>query len=298
MPSTPAIALHSVILRHPPPSGRELWLNSPDLDAFFTFPPTSRHYHGIAANLNTPALILLYSAIDAASWLCAEDPDGQVQNYFVAWVEKYILPGGRFECSALDLWAARSGVVHTLSASSRLSRKGKVQKILYVNRGGNRDILDRLEAIRNAKSLREARDGRRAASSAADMTRNVVLEIDALMNAFQEGVASMLSDAKSDASLNARIKERESKVLATISDAQAGTLLAWGQTMLAVADAPERQLVDLGYSTDCSRCGAATARVLVRAIASDGGSIAHTEMCDECADALGGTGVIRDFRKP
>ncbi|MGO9265360.1 MAG: hypothetical protein ACLQBA_10845, partial [Candidatus Binataceae bacterium] len=43
----PAIRLHGVILRHPPPSGCELWLNSPDLDAFSLFPPTSRHYLAI-----------------------------------------------------------------------------------------------------------------------------------------------------------------------------------------------------------------------------------------------------------
>src|SRR6266478_8751865 len=36
-PWTLVIHLHSVILRHPPPSGRELWLNSPDLDAFSLF---------------------------------------------------------------------------------------------------------------------------------------------------------------------------------------------------------------------------------------------------------------------
>jgi hypothetical protein len=204
----------------------------------------------IGANLNTPALILLYSGIDAASWLCAEQPDGPVQNYFVAWVEKYIFPTVDFECSALDLWAARCGIVHTLSPSSRLAREGKVREILYVNRGGDRRILDRLETIRKANRLREARDGREAESSAGDMSRRVVLEIDALMNAFREGVASMLSDAKSDASLNARINERKSKVLATMYDAQAGALLAWGQAMLAVADAPERHLVDLGYTTD------------------------------------------------
>jgi hypothetical protein len=156
----------------------------------------------IAANLNTAALILLYSGIDVASWLCAEQPDGSIQNYFVAWVEKYILPTSRFKCSSLDLWAARCGIVHTLSPSSRLARQGKVREILYVNRGGDRRILDRLEAIRNAKSLQEAR-GRDAASSTGDMSRKVVLEIDALVNAFEEGVASMLSDAKSDASLSA-----------------------------------------------------------------------------------------------
>src|SRR5208282_2803326 len=37
LPPTPAIPLHGVILRHPPKSGRELWLNSPDLDAFSLF---------------------------------------------------------------------------------------------------------------------------------------------------------------------------------------------------------------------------------------------------------------------
>src|SRR6266481_3005898 len=37
LPPTTAIAFHGVILRHPPPSGRELWLNSPDLDAFSFF---------------------------------------------------------------------------------------------------------------------------------------------------------------------------------------------------------------------------------------------------------------------
>src|SRR5215831_11247090 len=37
LPSAPAIPLHSVILRYPPASGCELWLNSPDLDAFLLF---------------------------------------------------------------------------------------------------------------------------------------------------------------------------------------------------------------------------------------------------------------------
>src|SRR5215469_3467737 len=37
LPFAPAIPLHSVILRCPPASGCELWLNSPDLDAFLLF---------------------------------------------------------------------------------------------------------------------------------------------------------------------------------------------------------------------------------------------------------------------
>ena len=250
----------------------------------------------ISANLNTAALILLYSAIDAASWLCAEDPDGQVQDHFVPWVEKYLLSTGRFECTALDLWGARCGIVHTLSPSSRLSRKERVREILYVNRGGNRGILDRLEAIRNAKSRRELRDVR-VPDSTDVMRTNVVLETDALMNAFQGGFVSMLSDAKQDAALNSRIRGRASKVLSTMSERRAAADLAWCETMLALADAAERQVVDLPYSTDCSGCGSLTARVLVRAIDNGGASVAHSEMCDECADALGGNAAIRDLRK-
>lgn len=248
------------------------------------------------ANLNTPALVLLYSAIDMASWICAENPDGSIQDYFVAWVEKFIFPIERFGCSALDLWAARCAIIHTMSPSSRLSRAGKVRQIIYVNRGGDRDVLEGLEAIRNAKDLHEARD-RKGGRSAADISRNVVLDVDSLAAAIQAGVASMLSDAESDSSLNARINERASNVLGTLSDAQGAALLAWGQTLLAIADAPERQLIDLGYTTNCSGCDAATARVLVRATAIDGESIAHSEMCDDCAEALGGDGAIRDLRK-
>src|SRR5690606_35158788 len=33
----PAIAAHGVILRRPPASGRELWINSPENEAFFLF---------------------------------------------------------------------------------------------------------------------------------------------------------------------------------------------------------------------------------------------------------------------
>jgi hypothetical protein len=250
----------------------------------------------ISARLNTPALILLYSAIDAASWLCAEDPDGPVQKYFVAWVEKYLLTADKFGCSALDLWAARCGIVHTFSASSRLSREGKVHEIIYVNRGGNRDTLEQLENIRNAKSPQEV-GARREPAPEDDMHRNVVIEVDDLLNAFQKGVASMVSEAKSDASLSARIRERESKVLSTMSDDQGKALLDWGQKRLAIACAPERQLLDLPYRTDCSWCGATTGRVLIRAMNNGGGSIGHSEICGECADAIGGNGVIRDFRK-
>jgi hypothetical protein len=252
----------------------------------------------VAARLNMPALILIYSAIDAASWMCAEEPDGSVQKYFTAWVHKYVLQPSRLGCSALDVWAARCGVVHSLSSSSRLTREGKAREIIYVARGGNRDILDRLEAIRNAKSRQEASEGKRKVAAAGDMKQNVVIEIDALFNALRDGVAAMLSDAELDSALGARIKERGSKVLTAMRNSEGAAFLNWASTIFEIADASERQLFDLSYkAAGCAQCGTAPARVFVRAIREDGSHIAHSEMCDSCADALGGDGLIRDFRK-
>ena len=61
LPSAPAIPLHRVILRHPPPSGRELWLNSPDRDAFSLFHqlpdtaiPDTQLFEDVEVNLNRP----------------------------------------------------------------------------------------------------------------------------------------------------------------------------------------------------------------------------------------------------
>jgi hypothetical protein len=246
----------------------------------------------IRVGLNTPALILIYSSIDAASWLSAEDPDGEVQSYFVKWIEKY-LPNDRFNCSPLELWAARNGIVHALSASSRLTRKGKARQIIYVNRGGDRKTLERLEAT--AKRLRQIRGAQRATDDAG-MSDNVIVEVDALLNCVRDGIAQMLGDAKFDPPLKARIEQRKSNVLATITDRKAGHLLEWAETMAAVAEAPERDLFDLPYLTDCSGCEDGVGRVLVRAAGKDGKTIASAEMCDRCAVALGGEGLIRDSR--
>ncbi|HLW69921.1 MAG TPA: hypothetical protein VKS22_04795, partial [Candidatus Binataceae bacterium] len=61
---------HGVILRHPPPSGCELWLNSPDLDAFSLFHqlpdttgvPPDYLIEQIAASLKLPPEVLYFWA--------------------------------------------------------------------------------------------------------------------------------------------------------------------------------------------------------------------------------------------
>lgn len=50
---------------------------------------------------------------------------------FIAWAEKYLLPESGLDCTALELYAARCGALHTMSPESQLAREGKARRVLY-----------------------------------------------------------------------------------------------------------------------------------------------------------------------
>jgi hypothetical protein len=81
-------------------------------------------------NLSGPALILLYSGIDTAGWL---DSDKQyaTRSSFINWVDKYLLRAKPLACTALDLYAARCGLVHIFTPDSQLSAQGHARRICY-----------------------------------------------------------------------------------------------------------------------------------------------------------------------
>jgi len=80
--------------------------------------------------LTAPALILLYSGIDTAGWLDSPDRDA-TRDSFLKWVENYLLKAKPFACTALELYAARCGLLHTMTPDSRLSFEGKARRICY-----------------------------------------------------------------------------------------------------------------------------------------------------------------------
>ncbi len=84
-----------------------------------------------------PCLTLLYAGMDVMASLDSLPSEG-IQASFVRWINSYLLLGRSFECTALDLYAARCGVVHTFTPDSDLHRKGKVRKIQYA--WGNADV--------------------------------------------------------------------------------------------------------------------------------------------------------------
>jgi hypothetical protein len=71
-----------------------------------------------------PTFVLTCTGLDAAAALTAEDPKAGVRTKFVWWVETYLLPRTPLKVTALDLYAARCGVLHTLTGTSDGSLTG------------------------------------------------------------------------------------------------------------------------------------------------------------------------------
>jgi hypothetical protein len=90
--------------------------------------------------------------MDAAASLERSSPERDVtKTDFLNWVEQYVLPSAPLKCTALELYAARCGVVHCFSASSALSRQGHARKIGYAwGNGTVADLDDHLKLWRRA----------------------------------------------------------------------------------------------------------------------------------------------------
>jgi hypothetical protein len=85
----------------------------------------------IRERLQLPALIQLYSAIDIAGWLGNDDPNATNRASFTAWVDGYLLKAMPLPCTALDIYAARCGLVHSLTSDARLIDQSQARRICY-----------------------------------------------------------------------------------------------------------------------------------------------------------------------
>lgn len=135
----------------------------------------------LSADLPEAALALIYSGIDTLGLLAApptvQDANGDT---FKQWCVKYILPrvqpveGGPI--NAIDLWAARCGVLHTSTPLSALERAGKAHQIWY------------------------HLDGRAGVNlMMASSMPPLVIDIQNLAMAFKEGGLASITDINQDA---------------------------------------------------------------------------------------------------
>jgi hypothetical protein len=93
-------------------------------------------------HLLVPALVLIYTGIDTVSWMASEDVNESVGARFKNWVDAWMLVKGKLDCTAEELYAARCGVLHTLTPNSALSEKKGVRKIAYAWGTAKREMLE------------------------------------------------------------------------------------------------------------------------------------------------------------
>ena len=99
-------------------------------------------------NLSAPALILLYSGIDTTGWLDS-DQRYATRSSFINWVDKYLLRAKPLACTALDLYAARCGLVHIFTPDSQLSAQRHARRICYAWGSAQMEDLQRTIDISN-----------------------------------------------------------------------------------------------------------------------------------------------------
>lgn len=136
----------------------------------------------ISAKRTLPTLILIYAGIDVVAGL-ERNPNEGSKSSFVRWVDSYMLPTGRIPCTALELYAARCGIIHSLSAESGLSRSGHVRQLVYA------------WGSASAGQLQQASD--RIGRS------DIAIHVSELFLAFQDGVGVYCKEVESS---TARLK--------------------------------------------------------------------------------------------
>lgn len=157
-------------------------------------------------NLSGPALILLYSSIDTAGWL---DSDQQyaTRSSFINWVDKYLLRAKPLACMALDLYAARCGLVHIFTPDSQLSTQGHARRICY------------------AWGQARAEDLQRTIDLSNKGTEYVAVHVDELYEAWRLGLLAFTEDIENDPARKTRVYAKAKQFFSELNVDQVTDLL-------------------------------------------------------------------------
>jgi hypothetical protein len=150
-------------------------------------------------HLQLPSLIVLYSAIDITAWLANDDTNAGVDKRYTAWVDQYLLKAKPLPCNSADLYAARCGTLHTLTADSDMNAKGKARQIAYA--WGDRSAAD-LQRLSVALGMDKA---------------YVVVQIEELYDGWKRGVQDFTEELKNDPIRAARVYARAARFFDTSS---------------------------------------------------------------------------------
>jgi hypothetical protein len=138
-----------------------------------------------------PALVLIYAHIDTLAWAASKKARAETRRNFEGWATRWLLPHlskHAPEVTATDLFAARCGVLHTLTGKSDLAATGSAREISYAWGTGRVDVL------------------RSAIVDSGLAAKLVALHYDDLLSSLRHSVADFVAYAESDAELSAQLE--------------------------------------------------------------------------------------------
>jgi len=149
--------------------------------------------------LQVQALILLYSLIDAISFLAMDsNKKTNTRTDFMNWVDNYIIPILGYDITSLDLYAARCGILHASIAESKLILEGNAAPIFYS--WGNKSPLELQGIIDANKEIFHYKK------------KPVVISIEVFLSVVIRGweryQKDLLADEKSNSKILKTIKKR------------------------------------------------------------------------------------------
>ena len=142
--------------------------------------------------LDVPMLVLIYTSLDTLAWAVYGDETWKVQRRFISLCNTHVLPDAGLSCTALELYAARCSVLHTLGWESDLSKVKKVRALFY--------FFENYDPRLAQEVLDHERPG-----------EFLAIKADELLTAAQRAVERVAQVASSDQSLAARLAVAEGK---------------------------------------------------------------------------------------
>jgi len=155
--------------------------------------------HTATSGAKLVSLILTYTAIDTAAWLASDSDADPVGARFQRWADKYLLPQvPRLSCTAEELYAARCGVLHTMTGDADLHAKKPLRRIAYAWGGA------------------DARDLAGEVSEAGLSDKLVAIHLTDLTEGLRLGVASFLEEALADPVMAGRLEMRSRRFFTNV----------------------------------------------------------------------------------
>lgn len=168
----------------------------------------------IKEKLISPSLILLYSAIDITAWIAMDEPS--TKERFIGWVETYLLPMKKIRCTAMELYAARCGLVHRFSADANLIERGEgnIRRIMYA--WGNSNVSSLQEMIELGKLL-----------------EYVPVKVEELFEAYCLGLRALQEDLSKDPIKASKVYDKAGRFFVTMSEAESRELINLAKNLLS-----------------------------------------------------------------